>query len=119
MKLFELFQQLEPSDDSDEKDKRLANDINYIDDLKFFIDNDTEKLSRNFFPAIKQQQQNDGPDSFKFYLKPLQDSCDEYCKEYDLSDIKEKIFTTEKMIELAKQIASEQSGYIKNGAYNK
>ena len=94
-------------------------DINYIDDLKFFIDNDTDRLSKIFFPAIKQQRQNDSPDSFKLYLNPLTASCDEYCKEYDLSDIKDEIFTRESLEELAKEIASEQSEFIKKGSYNK
>jgi hypothetical protein len=121
MKLMELFQppQMDPNNDSVEKDPRLMTDINYLDDLKFFIDNDTDRLSKNFFPAIKQQRQNDSPDSFKLYLKPLTASCEEYCKEYDLSDIKDQIFTREKLEELAKQIASEQSEFIKKGSYRK
>jgi len=121
MKLMELFQPpaLDSASDTMEKDPRLVSDINYLNDLKFFIDNDTDRLSKNFFPAIKQQQANDGPESFKFYLKPLSDSCEEYCKEYDLSDIKDEIFTRESLVELAKEIAAEQSEFIKNGSYNK
>lgn len=117
----ELFQPptIDPTSNATEKDPRIASDINYLDDLKFFIDNDTDRLSKNFFPAIKQQKENDGPESFKFYLKPLSDSCEEYCKEYELSDIKDEIFTRESLIELAKEIAAEQSEFIKNGSYSK
>ena len=45
-------------------------EVNWLDDLKFFIDNDTDVLSKQFFPAIRRHQAMPGPDAYKFYMNP-------------------------------------------------
>jgi hypothetical protein len=92
-------------------------DIDWIGDLKFFIDNDSQILSKQFFPAIKKHQQHRGhPDAYKLYLSPLEGVCETYCKKFEVSN-KQEVFTKEKLIELAKHFAEEQERHIERGDY--
>lgn len=94
-------------------------DIDWIGDLKFFIDNDTDTLSKQFFPAIKKHQQYHGhPSAYKLYISPLESVCETYCKKFDIPN-KEEIFPKEKLIELAKHFAEEQEKHITRGDYKK
>ena len=92
-------------------------EIDWIGDLKYFIDNDTDTLSNHFFPAIKRHQQYKGhPDAYKLYLKPLEGVCETYCKKFEV-DNKEDKFPKDKLIELAKHFADEQEKHIERGDY--
>ena len=52
-------------------------DIDWLGDLKFFIDNDSDVLSKQFFPAIRKHQEYKGhPDAYKLYIKPLEGVCE-------------------------------------------
>lgn len=103
----------------DEQDQRLNPDINYLDDLKFFIDNNNELLSKSFFPAIKKQKEHPANDrAFMFYMDPVKLACERYCKEYDLADVKDEIFTDDALISIAKRFAEEQGKHITKGAYD-
>ena len=94
-------------------------DIDWIDDLKVFMDNDDETLSKYFFPAVdKHKQDPDNEDAFKLYIKPVSMCVDKYCQTYDLPE-KNTFFPPEKVIELSKKIAQEQKAYIKRGDYDK
>jgi len=117
MKLMEIFSR-NPDLDSN-KDKRLDPDINYLEDLKFFIDNDNDILSHEFFPAIIKHKKNiNNEDAYKFYVKPVLHSMNEYCKKFKLSDVKEKIFTEDSIIELSKKFAEVQKKIIEDGEYD-
>lgn len=112
MRLMELFSQ------PDNKDPRLNPDINYLDDLKFFVDNNSEMLSNIFFPAVKEQQKSNNPEeAFKLYIKPLKFAVEKYCEQYDLKDVKDEIFTDENLSEIAKRFATEQHNHINNKDY--
>jgi hypothetical protein len=92
-------------------------EIDWLGDLKFFIDNDTKTLDRHFFPAIDRHKNYVGnPNDYKIYIRPLEMCKEEYCKKYEISDPGEK-FPKEKLIELAKQLANEQEKHIKHGDY--
>jgi hypothetical protein len=92
-------------------------DIDWIGDLKFFIDNDSNILSRQFFPAIRKHQQHKGhPDAYKLYLRPLEGVCETYCKKFEVKN-REEAFPKEKLIELAKNFANEQEKHIEHGDY--
>ena len=94
-------------------------DIDWLGDLKFFIDNDSDTLSKQFFPAIQKHQKHCGhPDAFKLYMRPLEGVCETYCTKFEIKN-KEEIFPKEKLIELAKHFADEQERHIKSGAYKK
>jgi hypothetical protein len=94
-------------------------DIDWLGDLKFFIDNDSDTLSKQFFPAIQKHQKHCGhPDAFKLYMRPLEGVCETYCNKFEIKN-KEEIFPKEKLIELAKHFADEQERHIKSGAYKK
>lgn len=92
-------------------------DIDWIDDLKFFIDNDTEVLSQQFFPAIKKHKENHGnPHVFKLYIRPIELAVGQYCDKFKV-DKKEEKFPKEKLIDLAKRFAEEQEKHIDKGDY--
>lgn len=93
-------------------------EIDWIDDLKFFIDNDTDVLSQKFFPAIKKHKQHIGnPNVFRIYIKPLQACKEAYCERFEIENPEEK-FPKEKLIELAKHCAEEQDKIIRRGDYD-
>jgi hypothetical protein len=92
-------------------------DINWLDDLKFFIDNDDTMLNQLFFPAIKKHKEHKGnPNVYKIYIHPLQKCKEAYCEKFEI-DHPEQKFPKEKIIELAKYIASEQEKFISKGDY--
>jgi len=92
-------------------------EIDWGDDLKFYIDNDSDLLANHLFPAIMKHQQFHGrPDAYKFYIKPLEHCCEDYCAKFDIND-KNKKFTPEVIIDLAKKIAEEQHKHIEEGQY--
>lgn len=92
-------------------------DIDWLGDLKFFIDNDDKLLSNYFFPAVKKHKENVGhPDIFKVYMQPLERCLEQYCNKYEIESPEDK-FPKDKLIELAKQIAEEQSRHLESGDY--
>jgi hypothetical protein len=92
-------------------------DIDWLDDLKFFIDNDDAMLNRYFFPAVKKHEKYVGnPNVYKIYVRTVQSCLDHYCDKYDVEEREEK-FPKEKLIDLAKMIAQEQEKHIKDGDY--
>jgi hypothetical protein len=98
------------------KDDEQA-DIDWIDDLKFYIDNNSELLTKYFFPAVKRHEKHAGhPKAFTIYIKPLKSCLENYCNMFDIEDAEEK-FPENKIVELAKMIASEQEKHIENGDY--
>ena len=116
MKLMELFSS---SDQSKDQDDRLDPEINYLDDLKYFIDNENGILSKFFFPAINKHK-NIGNDesSYKIYILPVKHSADVYCKKFKLEDVKDEIFSNESLIKIAKRFAEEQKNHIDHKDYD-
>lgn len=97
--------------------KQDQEEIDWLDDLHFYIDNNDKLLNQYFFPAVKRHKEHrDNPQVFKVYIKPIERCLDHYCQEYDINDRSEK-FPKEKIIELAKRYASEQSKFIEKGDY--
>lgn len=93
-------------------------DINWLDDLKFFIDNEDKILSTHFFPAIKRHKEHKGnPHVFKVYIRPIENALDQYCNKFEITDREEK-FPKEKLIDLAKLFAEEQEKHISKGSYD-
>ena len=93
-------------------------DIDWLDDLKFFMDNDDAMLNQYFFPAVKRHKEHQGnPRVFKVYIRPIETCLDHYCEKYDIDDREEK-FPKEKLIDLAKRIADEQEKYLEKGDYD-
>lgn len=112
MLLREMFSAIGAPKDNEE-------DIDWIDDLKFFIDNNNELLSKQFFPAVeKHKKYRDHPSAYKIYIRPLEACKEEYCKMFDVKNANE-VLPREKIIELAKSICQEQTKFIENGDYDK
>jgi hypothetical protein len=98
--------------------KEDQQDIDWLDDLKFFIDNDDTMLNQYFFPAVKRHKEHRGnPQVFKVYIRPIETCLDQYCEKYDIDNREEK-FPKEKLIDLAKRIADEQEKYLEKGDYD-
>lgn len=94
-------------------------DIDWLDDLKFFIDNDDGLLQKYMFPAVKKHEQYRGnPNVYKIYLRVLRPCLDAYCDQFDIDDRDEK-FSDDKLEQLAKRIAGEQERHIENGDYHR
>ena len=109
MKLNELFSPIGAPNDIE--------DVNWIEDLKFFIDNDNDVLSNVMFPAIKKHTKYPGhPDAYKLYIKPLEMCREMYCEKYKVEDMQDKV-TREQLISMAKSIAGEQEKFIERGDY--
>lgn len=97
--------------------KQDQEEVDWIDDLKFFIDNDDAMLSQYFFPAVKKHQGYKGhPEAYKIYIRPIESCLEHYCNKFEIEDREEK-FPKEKLIELAKRCASEQEQHIEKGDY--
>lgn len=92
-------------------------DIDWGDDLKFYIDNNNDLLSKEIFPAVKlHHQHKDNPKVHLVYVKPLRRCADNYSKMFDIED-QDKIFTNELLEKVAKVIASEQQKHLENDDY--
>lgn len=109
MKLLEMFSAIGAPKQDDQS-------IDWIGDLKFFIDNDDKMLSNYFFPAIKKHELHKGnPNAWKLYMPGLERCAEAYCSKYEQS--LGEIFPKEKLIELAHQMAAEQERHIIKGDY--
>jgi hypothetical protein len=112
MKLMEMFSAIgAPKEDE--------GDVNWADDLKFFIDNDDQLLTRYMFPALRKHEKNAGhPDAYKLYVTPIKECLKIYIEKFEIKDPEEK-FTKDIVLELAKRIASEQEKHIEDGDYHR
>jgi hypothetical protein len=110
MLLKEMFSPIgAPKDDQSE--------IDWLGDLKFYIDNNDDMLDKHFFPAIeKHKKYHKHPEVYKLYIKPIERMAECYCEEFDVENKEEK-FPKDKLIELAKSIADEQDRHIERGDY--
>lgn len=98
--------------------KESDQEIDYIDDLKFFMDNDSHMLNQYFFPAVKRHREHQGHARvFQVYMRPITQCMKAYCDKYDIDDPEVK-FPKDKLIDLAKRIADEQSRHIEHGDYD-
>jgi hypothetical protein len=92
-------------------------DIDWMGDLKFFIDNDEKMLGNYFFPAVKKHKEHKGnPNAYKLYMHPLESCLNHYKEKFQIEEAEEK-FPKDKLIELAKKIAEEQERFMENGDY--
>lgn len=110
MLLHEMFSPIgSPKDDQQ--------DIDWLDDLHYYIDNNDQLLHRYFFPAVKRHKEHrNNPNVFKVYVRPLEHCLSHYCDEFDIQDKEEK-FPKEKLIDLAKRYALEQEKFLEKGDY--
>jgi hypothetical protein len=98
--------------------KDVEQEIDWLDDLKFFIDNDDDMLNQYFFPAVKRHREHKGnPKVFQLYIKPIQSCLTHYCDKFDIEKPEEK-FPKDKLLDLARRIADEQEKFIKKGDYD-
>jgi hypothetical protein len=94
-------------------------DVDWLGDLKFYMDNDNDMLNKHFFPAVKRHKKHQGhPAAYKIYIRPIESCLESYCDKYEIEDHEEK-FPKEKLIELAKKIAEQQEKFLERGDYDK
>lgn len=109
MLLFEFFNAVREQDNTQ---------VDWIGDLKFFIDQDDTCFIDYIYPAIMKHKKHVGnPNAYKLYMRPLKKCLNRYSDEYNVKDLDIK-FPESELVDLAKVIASEQEIYIKNGDYN-
>ena len=93
-------------------------DIDWIGDLKFFIDNDEKMLESYFFPAVEKHKEHVGnPNVYKLYMRSLKECLKCYVEQFKIDNPEEK-FTEDAMTDLAKKIAEEQEKFIEAGDYD-
>ena len=112
MRLLEMFSPVGgPRDDNQ--------DIDWADDLKFFIDNDDKLLSNYIFPAVKKHEKYvDHPMAYKIYMQPVKECLKVYLNTFEIDNAK-NVFTNEVLEDVAKQMASRQTKHIMDGDYKK
>ncbi len=94
-------------------------DVDWIGDLKFFIDNNDDLLQNYLFPAVKKHKAHMGhPRAYTIYIKPILKCKEKYVEKYQIEDSDSKL-SKDLVIELAKRMADEQETHIKNKDYNK
>ena len=94
-------------------------DIDWLEDLKFYIDNEDRLLNNYFFPAVKKHKQHVGnPNAYKLYLRAIQPCLKDYCETFKIED-PEKKFPEEALVDLARTMANEQENHIEKGDYAK
>lgn len=94
-------------------------DIDWIDDLKFYIDNENKLLQNHIFPAIKKHEKYIGhPKVYKIYLQAIKPCLNDYCHTFKVDEPEEK-FPEDALEKLARQMATEQEKFIENGDYKK
>jgi hypothetical protein len=109
--LNEMFSPLGGANESDQ-------DIDWIGDLKFFIDNDEKMLENYFFPAVEKHRNHLGnPNAYKLYVRSIKECMKCYVEQYKIESANEK-FTEDSITDLAKNIAEEQERFIKEGDYD-
>ena len=92
-------------------------DIDWLGDLKFYIDNDDKMLNQYFFPAVKKHKEHAGnPNAYKIYIRPIEHCLGYYCKKFEIKNPEEK-FPKDSLIELAKRMATEQEKFLQRGDY--
>lgn len=92
--------------------------IDWIADLKFFIDNNEKLLEKYLFPVVRKHMKNiDDRHAWSWYIPCVKRCLAAYCSGYNITDCHEK-FPKSAIVELAKTIASEQEQHIKQGQYN-
>jgi hypothetical protein len=112
MKLFELFSR------NPEEDNELDQDIDWLNDLKFYIDNNDELLSKHIFPAVAQQKtKHSDSDVYKVYIKPLRQCAMSYCDKFETDKPHKELFPTRDIVKLAKSFAETQKSFIDKGDY--
>jgi hypothetical protein len=112
MRLLEMFSPIGAPETPDQ-------DIDWLGDLKFFIDNNDNLLNQHFFPAINKHKKYKGnPNAYKLYVKAFESCLEQYCEQFNI-DNKEEKFTKEQLIQLSKDFASQQEKFLDKGDYDK
>lgn len=112
MKLMELFSQ------NPDSEQRQEEDIDWLDDLKFYIDNNDDVLAQFILPAINKHKQHQGhPSAYKLYVEPLTKCAEAYCKKFETEHPANELFSKDAIIELARNLADSQDGFIEKGDY--
>ena len=94
-------------------------DIDWVDDLKFYIDNEDRLIEKYLFPAVKKHEQHVGnPNVYKIYLHAIKPCLEDYCKTFEIENPEEK-FTDDVLETLARQMAEQQEKFIESGDYEK
>jgi hypothetical protein len=107
-----------------ELDQRLKNmeDIDLVDDLHFFMNNDPKFYRRIMYPVLSQMKHKveKGQKCNHKMFNPCVDTAAKiYCKKFNIPDDDRSVFTDVDRDSLARKIFQQESDNIKKGIYGK
>jgi hypothetical protein len=97
-------------------------DIDLIDDLKFFMNNDPAFYRKVLFPEISKLKDSvkGGNQCSEMHFKPCVDKAvGAYCKKFKIEKNPSDLFNDEEIRELAEKMYHEEKENINKGAYDR
>lgn len=97
-------------------------DVDWVDDLKFFMHNDPKFYRSVLYPKISELRTKikSGEQCSEMSFKPCIDKAiPVYCNKFKISQNPKKIFDDEEIKDLAIKMFHEEKSNIKDGVYNR
>lgn len=92
-------------------------DIDWIGDLKFFMDHNDAVVRDLILPAVQKHKTSPkAPNAYKLYILPAMKCRKLYADKFDIKDVEEKI-KHDQILLLARKMAEEQSKHIEKKSY--
>ncbi len=104
-------------------DKQLEKlkDIDFVDDLKFFVYNDPRFYRRMIYPKIyelKSKLKSGGKCDETMFMPCIERAIPAYCNKFKITQDPNKIFNPEEVKDLAVRMFHEEKQNINNGVYD-
>lgn len=97
-------------------------DVDLVDDLHFFMQNDPKFYRRIMYPAISQMKKSlqSGKGCKHDMFRPCVDTAAKlYCKKFEIPDNEKSVFTDVDRDTLARKIFQQEKEQITQGTYDK
>lgn len=101
--------------------KKDLDDVDMIDDLMFFMNNDTNFYRKIFFPMISKirDQIKSGKRCKDTVFRPCVDSAiNSYCEKYNISENPISLFTEVDRDEIARKVFAKEKDNVIKGRYD-
>lgn len=96
-------------------------DVDLLDDLDFFMNNDRQFYRRDLFPLIshlRNQIKSGKKCKDTLFRNCVDKAIDVYCKKFDITNDQKSVFTDVDRDELARKIFAKEQENINNGVYD-
>ncbi len=106
-----------------EVDKELEKfkDVDWVDDLKFFMHNDPRFYRKVLYPAISELKvkiKSGSKCNEMTFMSCIDKAIPAYCNRFKITQNPKKIFDEEEIKDLAVKMFHEEKSNIENGVYN-